>query len=261
MTRHIAMWSCPRSCSSVIARSFEQLPGCYLFDEPFYGPYLLKHGLNHPGRQDILDHVEPDYRRVIPKLTGDLPGGFSFMFQKHIARQLLPEFEGEWLGKVEHFFLIRDLKKIIISYQRIYDEVTLHDIGIRELYNVFQKIKCLTGKAPTIVLADDLLKDPAQNLSHLCSLLNLKFSKAMLHWERGAKGSKLLGAIAPEYGRNWYSVVINSDGFLPRQPEDFIEFPHKLTPLLEEAKPYYQELYDRRVEFSKMAVCSSSSTS
>jgi hypothetical protein len=83
----------------------------------------------------------------------------------------------------------------------------------------------------------------------------------MLHWQRGAKGSKLLGAIAPEYGRNWYSVVINSDGFLPRQPEDFIEFPQELTPHLEEAKPYYQELYDRRIEFPKMAVCSSSSTS
>jgi hypothetical protein len=81
----------------------------------------------------------------------------------------------------------------------------------------------------------------------------------MLHWERGAKGSNLLGALAPEYGRNWYSVVINSDGFLPRQPEDFIEFPHELMPLLEEAKPYYQELYDKRVKFPEMAVCSSSS--
>ncbi len=40
-TKHIAMWTAPRSRSTLIARAFEQLDECWLIDQPFYPPYAL----------------------------------------------------------------------------------------------------------------------------------------------------------------------------------------------------------------------------
>ncbi len=40
--KHIALWTCPRSRSTLMTRAFEELEGCLIFDEPLYAPYLLK---------------------------------------------------------------------------------------------------------------------------------------------------------------------------------------------------------------------------
>ena len=45
------MWSCPRSRSTAIARAFEQLDDCIVFDEPFFGAYLVKRGLEEPCQE------------------------------------------------------------------------------------------------------------------------------------------------------------------------------------------------------------------
>ncbi len=254
MTQHIAMWSCPRSCSTVIARAFEQLPGCLLFDEPFYAPYLRTHGFNHPQRQEILDledNIESDYRNVIKNLSGPLPEGFTFSFQKHISKHLLPEFKGDWIYTIDNFFLLRDLTKIFVSYHKIYDDITSNQIQFKTLYDIFKRIKAYKGEVPIVVLADDLLKNPKHNLRFLCSLLKLEFSEEMLTWEPDLKRSNLLSVLAPEYGRAWYGQVSNSQGFIPNQ-EKPIDVPKKLVPLIEEAKPYYQEMYDQRVIFPEM---------
>lgn len=88
LRKHIAMWSCPRSRSTVITRAFEQLPGSMIFDEPFFGSYLVHHGYNNASArstEEVAKFAETDYRKVIQKITGDLPDGVSFSFQKHQA--------------------------------------------------------------------------------------------------------------------------------------------------------------------------------
>ena len=54
-TRHIAMWSGPRNLSTAMMRSFENRDDCAVWDEPFYAAYLVKTGLEHPMRQEIID--------------------------------------------------------------------------------------------------------------------------------------------------------------------------------------------------------------
>ena len=44
----------PRNISTALMYSFAQRPGCAVVDEPFYGPYLQRTGLEHPGRDQIL---------------------------------------------------------------------------------------------------------------------------------------------------------------------------------------------------------------
>ena len=248
MSRHIAMWSCPRSCSTVITRAFEQLPGCFVFDEPFYAPYLLTNGLNHPHREEIFNNVESDYRAIIPQITGELPNGAKFSFQKQMAKHVLPEFKGDWLYSLENFFLIRDLRKILASYQKVYGETSGYSIGIKALYDIFHEVKSHIGKAPIVISADDLLKNPEVNFPILCDKLKLQFSPQMLTWERGLKNSNLLGVVAPQYGRTWYGNVMKSQGFTP-QTDKVIDLSIELETLFNEAEPYYKELYKYRVQF------------
>lgn len=118
MTKHIAMWSCPRSRSTLIYKSFEQRDDCATYDEPFYPPYLLNNGLDHPFRDEIVGNKETDYQKVIQQITADLPEDSSFSFQKHIAKNILAEYGRDWLKVLRHVFLIRPADEVIASYYR-----------------------------------------------------------------------------------------------------------------------------------------------
>lgn len=63
-----------------MTRVFEQLDGRLVFDEPLYSPYLLKSGFHHPHREEIMEAYEADYKKVISKITGELPPNYSFSF-------------------------------------------------------------------------------------------------------------------------------------------------------------------------------------
>jgi hypothetical protein len=53
--KHIAMWTCARSRSTLVTRAFQQLDGCVIFDEPFYPPYLFTQQVDHPQRLEIIE--------------------------------------------------------------------------------------------------------------------------------------------------------------------------------------------------------------
>ena len=83
--KHIAMWTCARRRSTLMTRAFQELDGCVIFDEPFYPPYLATQAtqeFDHPQRLEIIERYETNYEKVISKITGDLPQGYSFSFQK-----------------------------------------------------------------------------------------------------------------------------------------------------------------------------------
>ena len=250
MKKHIAVWSCPRSCSTLLTRAFEQLAGCFIFDEPFYGAYLLTHGFHHPHRQEIMSFCETDYQKVIGRITGDLPKGFDFSFQKHLAKNVLPHFGRDWLKCLNNFFLIRDPKETILSYQKVVKQVSLHDIGIESLYNVFKEIEALSGRKPLVVHSKDLLKNPAKVLQSICLHVGVPYSERMLSWQPTLQNSNLFFTDSlSSYGDPWYSTVAGSRGFLPYEDKD-ICFPDDLRPLLRECMPFYAELLQYSLNFN-----------
>jgi hypothetical protein len=240
--KHIAMWSCPRSRSTAIAHAFEQRTDCLVIDEPFYAAFLLNHGKDYPHREATIKSCETDYHKIIQQITGALPAGITFSFQKHIARQAVPEFGTDWLPALTHFFLLRDPKEIIMSWYNVTGHVTMNDVGIIDLYRIFKLVHSTTSTAPIALVANDLLKNPAQILSRLCAYLEIPFSEKMLHWEPGLKDSNLVftGSLSPLVS-TWYSAVADSQGFFPYNPKP-IELPSKLIPLLESCQPYYEKL-------------------
>ncbi len=242
MPKHVAMWSCPRSRSTLLFRSFEQRDDCVTYDEPFYPPYLLNHGLDHPYRDEIIGGKETDYRKVIQRVTEDLPNGINFSFQKHIAKNILPAYGRDWLKGMTHVFLIRPADEVIASYYSVNNKADMHDTGFTELRDIFEEVKVLSGKTPIVIDSNHFLADPAANLKLLCSSLGISFSDKMLSWEAGIKGTSILVDDLSNPANTWHASLMHSTGFKPYKKKQ-VTLPPELKPLAQECDLIYQDLY------------------
>src|SRR3954452_24400262 len=81
----IAMWSGPRNISTAMMRSWGNRPDTFVCDEPLYAHYLQQTGIDHPGAAEVIAGHEPDWRKVVEWLTGEIPDGKSVFFQKQMA--------------------------------------------------------------------------------------------------------------------------------------------------------------------------------
>ncbi|MEM7592088.1 MAG: hypothetical protein AAF383_11325 [Cyanobacteria bacterium P01_A01_bin.83] len=251
--KHIAMWTCRRSRSTVTTLAFEQLNECLIFDAPFYAPYLLYGNKDEPHKQEIINNFETDYQQIIAQITGDLPEGFRFSFQRHIAQETLPLFGRDWLKDLDSFFLIRHPKSIICSYQKVYErlgidsDITMDDIAIDVLFNLFEEVRSITGKTPLVIDSADLAKHPRKVLQFLCAHFDVNFLEKMLTWDTGLKNSKLVPEHLPAVKKNWqeiwYNTINQSSQFLPYEENKQVNVPDQLIPLLEYCLPFYEKLH------------------
>ena len=250
--KHIAMWSCSRSLSTVTTRAFEQLNECLVLDSPFYTPYLIVTNSELPEKQEVLANLENEPNRIINQITGELPQGKSFSFQRHIAKTVLPQFDRYWLELMQHFFLIRHPKKIIASYYKAMQKYpgkqnfTIEDIGLKALNDIFQDIQTITGKTPLVIDADDIAQNPSQVLKFLCKYFEIDFSDKMLTWKQpGLQNSELLKSnlsySSELWEKTWYSTISKSQGFLPYQAIE-VDLTKEILPMLEESLPIYEKI-------------------
>lgn len=260
-SKHIAMWSCARSRTTAMTRAFEQLEGCVIFDTPFYGAYALSadNPVDRLFSQEVAAAWEKDYKKVISQMTGDLPEGASFSFQRHTTRTILPHFGREWLKSLNNFFLIRHPKEIILSFYKamgghdMAEEFTAKDIAIDVLYCLFKDVESITGKTPIVIHSDDLAQNPAQVLAFLCDQFGLDFSEKMLSWEPKLNNSQIISSQLPsaneQWGKTFYKTIHNSSGFLPYKKTEE-PLPDELRPILAACMPFYEKLFKHRVIFS-----------
>jgi Sulfotransferase domain len=236
----IAMWSGPRNISTAMMRSFGNRPDTVVVDEPLYAAYLRATGLDHPGREEILASQDGDWRSVTAALVGPVPGSRPVFYQKHMTHHLLPETGRGWLGGVTNTFLVRDPAEVVASYARVRGDPTLEDLGFPQQMEIFRACADLTGLAPIVVDAADVLADPRGLLTVLCERLGIGFDDAMLSWPAGPRPTDGVWAT------HWYASVERSTGFgsaSTTRPE----VPQRLLGLLERCRPYYDELRGRRI--------------
>jgi hypothetical protein len=240
MTR-IAMWSGPRNISTAMLRSFGSRPDTAVSDEPLYAHYLMVTGVAHPGRDEVLAAHESDWRKVAAELTGPVPGGRPIWYQKHMAHHLLPMIERGWLDRLTHAFLIREPDEMVASLLKTFSGAGLADTGLTQQCEIFDRVAERLGRAPPVVLASDVLKDPRGQLAALCDALGIPFLPAMLAWPAGKRDTD--GAWAP----HWYAAVESSTGFEPyrRRPVDLSPAQSRLV---DECRPYYEKLYALRLK-------------
>ena len=64
----LALWSGPRNLSTAFMRSWGNRVDTAVVDEPFYAHYLRTTGLDHPGREEILQSQNQDGEEVVKNL-------------------------------------------------------------------------------------------------------------------------------------------------------------------------------------------------
>ena len=87
----------------------------------------------------------------------------------------------------------------------------------------------------------EILKSPEKVLRDLCSAIDIRFDKAMLHWPAGPK--KEDGC----WAKYWYDNVHKSTGF-ERQSTSSRALPEYLEPLYNESKKYYEQLFEQSIK-------------
>ena len=242
MTTHrIAMWSGPRNISTAMMRAWENRSDCAVWDEPLYGHYLFKTGISHPGADEIIADQGHDWEDIVTRCTGEAPQKKPVFYQKHMTLHLLPGMDRSWLSKLTHCFLIRDPESVIASYAAVRDDPTLEDIGFVQQAELFDYVTDLTRAEPLVIDSRDFLLDPGAMLNAICAKLGLKFETSMLQWPPGPRKSDGI------WGKYWYDSVWNSSGFSPYR-EKSPSLTSREMVIAEQARPYYQHLYQFRLQ-------------
>ncbi|KAG2695473.1 hypothetical protein I3843_07G014100 [Carya illinoinensis] len=228
----IHSWSAPRSLSTGLMYSFAQRDDMEVLDEPLYAHFLRVTGIHRPYREELLSKVESDGNKAVNEVIYGL-GRKKYRFCKHIAKQRLSGLPSDLMKKGKHFILIRNPLDILPSFDKVVPP-SFRELGLAELVSIYNELSEL-GKAPHIIDAVDLRRDPEATLRGLCDDLDIPFQEAMLKWEAGPK--PVDGIWAPW----WYKSVHKSTGFQAANKYP-ATFPFSLYGLLEQSLPLYNML-------------------
>jgi hypothetical protein len=246
----IAMWSGPRNISTAMMRSWGNRADTVVIDEPFYPFYLKTTGKKHPGADEVIANGETDWRKVIERLTGPIPGGKRVCFQKQMTHHLLPEVDREWVVDLTNCFLIRDPREVILSYIKKNPEPTLEDLGFVQQMKIFDFVvgtsrRDVRGRRsapslPMVIDAKDVLQNPERILRLLCAAIGVEFDNAMLSWPPGLRDTDGIWA------KYWYDEVATSTSFQPYEPKEGL-VPDRLREIYEQCRQCYERLYQHRL--------------
>lgn len=206
------MWSGPRNISTAMMRAWGNRADTAVVDEPFYAFYLAATGKQHPGAEEVIATDETDWRKVVARLTGAVPGQKTVFYQKQMTHHLLPEIERIWLSGLTNCFLIRDPAEVIASYLKKNGEPALEDLGFVQQAEIFDWVRERSGAIPPVIDARDVLQNPERILRLLCAALGVAFDPAMLSWPPG------LRATDGVWAKHWYGEVASSTSFQPYRP-------------------------------------------
>ena len=237
----IAMWSGPRNISTAMMRSWGNRPDTFVWDEPFYAHYLQATGREHPGAAEVIASGQTDWRKVVERLTGDVPEGKPIFYQKQMTHHLLPEIDRGWLRTVSNCFLIRDPREVIISYLKKNNDPSLEDVGFAQQAEIFDRVCAHTGAIPPVIDARDVLENPEKILRLLCSAVGVEFMEAMLSWPPGLRETDGIWA------KHWYGEVANSMSFRKPSEAKGEAVPKRLQDIHARCREYYEQLYEHRL--------------
>jgi len=234
------MWSGPRNISTAMMRAWENRPDTVVVDEPLYAHYLDATGLDHPMREQVIASQPRDWRHVVRRITGPIPGGKAIWYQKHMTHHMIPSVGRDWLSEVRHAFLIRDPREMLASYAAKRESVTPADLGAELEAELYDEVVTRTGDEPPVVDAADVLRNPRGVLVKLCAALGVPFDDAMLAWPAGRRDTDGV------WGAHWYASVEASTGFHPHV-QRVIDLAPDLEAIAEVCQPPYRRLWERRL--------------
>jgi hypothetical protein len=238
----IAMWSGPRNISTAMMRAFENRPDTVVVDEPLYAAYLVRTGVDHPARDEVIASQPTDLAAAIAGLSDPLPTGRNVHYAKHMAQHVSRDMDLSWTLAFRNALLIRDPAEVVASYTRARESCEPEDIGLPQqswLLELWEE----HGQEVPIIDSREFLGAPEPHLRWLCDWAGIPFTDRMLSWPSGPRDSD--GVWAP----HWYDNVWASTGFQPWRPGE-INLTYHDAAVAEACRPMYEELYARRVQVS-----------
>ena len=236
--KKICLWSGPRNISTALMYSFAQREDTKVVDEPLYGHYLRKTGVQHPGHKEIMNEVNCDGNFVMRKLLNfNDKSGKKVLFLKQMTKHLV-DLDRNFLPKFKNILLIRNPRDMLPSLAENIPQPKLADTGLDMQWLLYKNLDNINNN-PIVIDANELLKDPKDVLRQLCRHLELKFFNSMLSWP--AKPRKEDGI----WAKYWYQSLHKSTGFLPYQSKH--KFPEELEEILTKCTPYYEKLLTKSI--------------
>jgi hypothetical protein len=235
----VAMWSGPRNISTAMMRAFENRPDSVVVDEPLYAAYLVRTGINHPGREAVIAAQPTNLADAIAGLSAPLPAGCRVHYAKHMAHHVSRDMDLGWTLNFRNVLLVRDPFEVVASYVRTRENCEPEDIGLPQQGWLMELWDEHDLEVP-ILDAGDFLRAPESHLRWLCAWLEIPFTRRMLSWPPGPRASDGV------WGRYWYASVWSSTGFEAWHPRDTALSEHHAE-VAEACRPIYAALHARRV--------------
>ena len=230
----IAMWSGPRNLITAMMYAFGARGDCAVIDEPFYATYLVKTGLEHPMRDEIIASQSTDPDAVITELLGSVPAQKPHFYQKHMSQHMIAGVSREWVNAMTNVFLIRHPARVAASFSAKFENPTLTDIGFVQQAELYDQLTD-QGAQPVVIDSADIRRDPKGMLKKLCAAIDLPWDPAMLHWPAGGHADDGVWAA------HWYGSVHRSTGFAAAEgPLPILS--GEQARLADAALPFYEKL-------------------
>lgn len=244
VSRHhyIAMWSGPRNISTTMMRAWGSRPDTVVCDEPFYAHYLQQSGFDHhPGYEEVLEHHETDWRKVVEMLTAPLPEGKTIFYQKQMAHHMLGDVPMEWTDHFTSVFLIRDPREMLLSLLEFFPNPQVEESGLPQQLELYRRSEQQLGHKPVVVDSRDVLLDPRGILSELCRQVEVPFDEAMFQWSPGIHDTDGIWA------KHWYDKVAQTTTFGPYR-EKAGDVPKQHSEVLKRCREIYEELAAHKIQ-------------
>jgi hypothetical protein len=248
MNKIIALWSIPRSLSTVVERVFMERGDFEVYHEPFaYSFRQEQKSLNIPHLHEVegLPKTYAGTKEMILRAARDKPVFFKDM--PHCYEQLIKD--QELFPKIDHTFLIREPDKATISFWRLYPGFQRHEMLYEQMFKLFRAVAdSKDGKIPVVIDGDDFQGDPEGIMKAYCKALGIAHLSKALSWKAGSKKEW-------ETFKEWHVDVASSQG-IQKDMEKFDESvfdkdKKQLKAHYEYYLPFFEAMYRQRLKSSK----------
>jgi hypothetical protein len=233
----VALWAVPRSVSTAFERVFVERGDFKVFHEPFSASYYYSRERRSDRYADIEPKAEYDPKNVLERI---LEAKEKPVFFKDMAYHVSGFITEEFVARFTNTFIIRDPTPVIASLSRFWPDFTLEETGYEQLHRLFG-LAVENGEEPAIVDASDLIRNPEGTVAAYCGKLGVPFIPEALSWEAGEVPGW-------EMWSEWHEEAEQSTGIKKQPLEDDTEIPEGLEEVYERCQPYYEKLYERRLQ-------------
>jgi hypothetical protein len=207
-----------------------------VFHEPFSASYYY----SPERRSDRFAGTEPNLQYLHEKVMARmLEQQEKPVFFKDMAYHVAGFMSREFVSQFTNTFIIRDPVPVIASLYRFWPDFTLEETGYELQHRLFE-LAVENGEAPAVVDAADLTKDPEGTLRAYCEMLGVPSMPEALSWDPGEVPDWEMWA-------EWHEEAQESTGIKSQPLEDDTQVPAGLESVYEHCRPYYEELYERRL--------------